>query len=640
MTPSAGVGAVVFLLFLLGDSPSSADTVPTGPNFRVNSVTDGNQYDPAVAADGAGNFVVVWTENRDYGGRTVVGQRLDPTGTRLGDQFAVTSHPPFESQSPVLAVAPSGSFLVAWEDFGADGSLSGIYARRLDASGTPQGPEFLVNTHTVQNQACPSAAADGAGNFIVTWHSLDPSARGAFAQRYDPAGVPLGGEFQVNAFTTDSPVCPAVAADGAGNFVIVWQGFQGGIGGIFGRRFDATGTPQGSEFRADSGATESAFVPGIAATPAGDFAVAWFGGSAVYARHFDAGAAPLSPEVTATTDFPLDTTQRAKVAIDAAGNFMAAWGWGGLPTSKISAHRFASDGTSQGGEFLVNVNTLIERNHPGVAGAGAGSFLVAWADRIGFDVIAQRFSAGCGNGTLESGEGCDDGNNAGGDGCDATCRAETCFACTGAPSTCAPITTCTAGDGCCAPGCTSATDPDCPTLISGAVLAIRSLAPPGRPDTLTLKLRDPSIDTTVGTGIDPIADDAVLHVYDASGGGRSACYELRPVATAAWRQKGASATGPTFLYTDPDGRNPPCKVVRVKDGGPLRARCAGTSLGIGADMSSAGVRFISGTTTYCAQFGGTILNDGIHRFVARSAPAPAVCPTSPLPCPLHLPLGP
>src|SRR5664279_3119569 len=37
--------------------------------------------------------------------------------------------------------------------------------------------------------------------------------------------------------------------------------------------------------------------------------------------------------------------------------------------------------------------------------------------------------AGCGNGTLDSGEECDDGNNVSGDGCSMTCRQETGFVC-------------------------------------------------------------------------------------------------------------------------------------------------------------------------------------------------------------------
>ena len=67
-----------------------------------------------------------------------------------------------------------------------------------------------------------------------------------------------GGEFQVNTYTYDLQRDAAVASDGAGNFVVVWEGgySQDGSGrGVFGQRFDATGTPLGSEFQANTFST-------------------------------------------------------------------------------------------------------------------------------------------------------------------------------------------------------------------------------------------------------------------------------------------------------------------------------------------------------------------------------------------------
>ena len=56
---------------------------------------------------------------------------------------------------------------------------------------------------------------------------------------------PVGSEFQVNTYTTSGQQYPAVAADGAGNFVMVWESFgqDGEFGGIFGQRYDTTGAP-------------------------------------------------------------------------------------------------------------------------------------------------------------------------------------------------------------------------------------------------------------------------------------------------------------------------------------------------------------------------------------------------------------
>ena len=51
-------------------------------------------------------------------------------------------------------------------------------------------------------------AADSLGNFVVAWQAaeaggVDTSERSIEAQRFDGNGNPVGGQFQVNTYTTD-----------------------------------------------------------------------------------------------------------------------------------------------------------------------------------------------------------------------------------------------------------------------------------------------------------------------------------------------------------------------------------------------------------------------------------------------------
>src|SRR5437867_13180686 len=82
----------------------------------------------------------------------------------------------------------------------------------------PVGSEFQVNTTTTGFQYSPRAAADGAGNFVVVWASY---SQGIIGQRYDGTGVPIGSEIQVSTPPQSGQRSPAVATDGAGNFVVV-----------------------------------------------------------------------------------------------------------------------------------------------------------------------------------------------------------------------------------------------------------------------------------------------------------------------------------------------------------------------------------------------------------------------------------
>ena len=79
-------------LLLVVLSPRPVNSQVLGPEFQVNSYTTNIQWAPKVAADGLGNFVVVWeSETQDAGGYGVFGQRFDPSGSPLGAEFQINS---------------------------------------------------------------------------------------------------------------------------------------------------------------------------------------------------------------------------------------------------------------------------------------------------------------------------------------------------------------------------------------------------------------------------------------------------------------------------------------------------------------------------------------------------------------------
>jgi hypothetical protein len=142
-----------------------------------------------------------------------------------------------------VASDSAGNFIVAWNSLGQDGNGNGVFAQRYASTGVPLGGEFRVNTYTTSNQFGPSVASDAAGNFVVAWGSYyqDGSVSGVFAQRYASTGAPLGGEFRVNTYITNNQFSASVASDSAGNFVVAWESTgQEGDGfsfGVFGQRY-------------------------------------------------------------------------------------------------------------------------------------------------------------------------------------------------------------------------------------------------------------------------------------------------------------------------------------------------------------------------------------------------------------------
>ena len=98
---------------------------------------------------------------------------------------------------------------------------TGLSLLPLIASGqVPRGPDFPV----APGGHPEAVAADAAGNFVVTWSAYqDGSQFGVYARRFDASGTPNGPEFRVNVYTTDSQHDSAVAAAPDGSVLYVWE---------------------------------------------------------------------------------------------------------------------------------------------------------------------------------------------------------------------------------------------------------------------------------------------------------------------------------------------------------------------------------------------------------------------------------
>jgi hypothetical protein len=96
-------------------------------------------------------------------------------------------------------MADDGRFVITWSSSGQDGSSYGVYARRYQVDGTSAGSEFQVNTYTNHSQYHPSVAIGDDGRFVIVWSSYgqDGSSYGVYGQRFQADGTPEGTEFQI-----------------------------------------------------------------------------------------------------------------------------------------------------------------------------------------------------------------------------------------------------------------------------------------------------------------------------------------------------------------------------------------------------------------------------------------------------------
>jgi hypothetical protein len=356
-----------------------------GPEFPVNSYTTGYQVGPGVASDAAGNFVVVWFGDGPSG-NGIFARRFDSEGLPIGAEFQINTTS--GGCCPSIAGNTSGDFVVTWRSY-ADGSIDGVSARRYDSSGNPQTAELQVNTYTTGGQFDAHVGEDDAGNFVVVWTSepgQDGSGYGVFGQRFDSAGNKLGVEFQVNTTTTDQQWFPDVAVDPAGDFIVVWSSQPANPGDpgpeVWGQRYDSAGVPQGGEFHINQYTTGAQLVPRVAMDASGDFVVTWFSYGQIgqyydiIARRFDAAGNPLRDEFGVNTTTSGNQTS-SEVEMDSAGAFTIAWDSNASGLG-ILARRYDASGQPLGGEFRLNTDTALGQNAASVSLDERGGFVIVW----------------------------------------------------------------------------------------------------------------------------------------------------------------------------------------------------------------------------------------------------------------------
>lgn len=373
---------------------------------RINSYTKFDQLKHSSATLTDGGFIVTWTsQGQDGNSWGIYGQLYDSNGNTQGAEFRVNSNTLYAQQYPSVAALTNGGFVVTWASW--EGLGNDIYGQRYDIEGSKRGDEFLVNSsYTGDQNSAVSALKDGG--FVVIWTSFRVSGpgigHGIYGQRFDASGTAQGAEFRVDSDKTIFSSNFSTTELTTGGFVVVWvPGDQAG-NGVYGRRYDGNGIAQGAAFRINSD-TENGSSPSVTALNNGGFAVSWSSSdgsdSGIYGQRFDASGSPHGAEFLVnsyTTNYQSDSSLTSL----ANGGFVVTWTSGGIgylgqdgSGSGIYGQRFDSSGTPHSAEFLVNSYTYGDQDNSSVTSLNDGGFLVTWEskDESGDGIFGKRFDA-------------------------------------------------------------------------------------------------------------------------------------------------------------------------------------------------------------------------------------------------------
>lgn len=104
----------------------------SGVEFRVNTKTASNQSQPTVAGFADGGFVIAWSSlKQDGSGQGVYAQVYKASGVAANVEFRVNTVTVNDQWQPAVAAATKGNLMAVWTSKAQDGSLEGVFKQQF-----------------------------------------------------------------------------------------------------------------------------------------------------------------------------------------------------------------------------------------------------------------------------------------------------------------------------------------------------------------------------------------------------------------------------------------------------------------------------------------------------------------------------
>ena len=371
------VGVLLALMTaLVGGAVAEAaapQAVATGDVFPIGPL-DGDKYGPAADMDAAGNMIVAWND---------LVQRLDPDGNPIGEPIQVRDDLDRAGSIDDVSADGAGNFVAVW------GVYYEVRGRCFAADGTPQGPSFALDD-AGRGGDSPAVEMAPDGSFVAVWSEQynDYSTGMDYqisARRFWPDCTPVGGAFTINNTDTGEEREPDIAMDGAGNFIVAWSGSDGNGSGVFARRFDAVAAPRGGQFRVNQSRPFDQFGPSVGMDAAGNAVIAFetylkvsggeYNGD-VLVRRYNAAGNPMGNEFSPHNP-SLQAQYLPRVVVAPSGDFAIMWTVSHNYDRDLWLQNYFASGAAVGPMYPVSVGS--EDEYLGVLATGGGEgFLAAW----------------------------------------------------------------------------------------------------------------------------------------------------------------------------------------------------------------------------------------------------------------------
>ncbi|HNS22711.1 MAG TPA: hypothetical protein PKH24_19565 [Sedimentisphaerales bacterium] len=314
---------------------------PTGDEFQINLTPPSHRVTsvPCAAVRDSGEFIVTWATKDDGSEDGIVARRFDPNAAPLTGELAVNTYTHLAQLEPSIAMNAAGDWVVVWDSWHGTDDHNGKYyitGRLFDCNDMPKGGEFVISQAT--DSGLPMVAMAPSGDFVVTWvrgGTLNDPPSGSYIKfrRYNADGTPKDNEVQITGDLVGR-VEPSISMDSIGNFTIARSSYEGDWDqtDVYAHRFDANGVAIAPEFMVNTCTDGGQLAPSIAMMPDGRSIIVWLshkqpdGGKDIFGRWYDGDGLPLADEFQINDDtLSEDTYPYPVVAVRADGAFAAVW---------------------------------------------------------------------------------------------------------------------------------------------------------------------------------------------------------------------------------------------------------------------------------------------------------------------------
>lgn len=375
---------------------SASTPVPTGGLLQLNTpATAADARPPSITGLGNGGFAAIWGYNT-----TPRARFSDSAGNLIGAEIVVGTN---TTKSASIAGLNNGNVIAAWECRPA--SITLICGRLYDNSGTALGSEFVLYSSANDNAQIVSVAALTGGGFVATWRNNGASSFDIYARRFDGNGNPATNAFRVPSNNYYMQNNPSVVGLSDGGYVIVWESnlLIGQDENIHGQRYDASDSPIGGEFIANTTTTGRQMRPSVAKLASGGFVVAWEGQEFDAAgntlsyydinfQRFNSGATPIGSETRANAVTTNSQTNASTTHLN-DGGFVAIWYTSQVAPPQAHGQRFDANGLAVGSTFVANQGKT-NAGWKSVTTLGNGDIMPIWlpVPGNGTGIFSHRFS--------------------------------------------------------------------------------------------------------------------------------------------------------------------------------------------------------------------------------------------------------